>query len=393
MPAVFQKPGVRPVRPYPHNLRQRRERSQDGRRAIRNPGPRAVPNVVMDLLDFSSDLFKWTYSDVYAFVSEHSHLACRLMYDLTDKNREESAALRLFEKITIENVRKFMRYISENEPGVCVCTHYFPLNVLSRMKDEGLYKGDLYTVITDFGLRRMWVKDCVDRYFISGDRVLRGLLALGVPREKISVTGIPVSRKFASLKAAPRDFAKKRPSVLFVASSIPNILVLDILAALSDSGHAMDVTVVTGRNRDLMTDLQNIAAGGRITLNILGFVDNLEELMAGASVMITKPGGLTVSEALCAGVPMILVNPIPKQETKNSAYLQEKGAGILARTAGDVGKIIRRLFNDRPVLSEMERAAYSIAYPGAADDVATAVLQREGERKAQRGVKGEGSPL
>ena len=85
---------------------------------------------------------------------------------------------------------------------------------LSRMKEAGLYRGEIYTVITDFGLRRMWVKDHVDRYFISGDRVLRGLLALGVPREKISMTGIPVSRKFASLKREGRNFSKKRLSFL-----------------------------------------------------------------------------------------------------------------------------------------------------------------------------------
>ena len=355
-------------------------------RAIRESlDHRGVPNVVMDLLDFSSDLFKWSYSDVYAFVSEHSHLACRIMYDLTDKNREESAALRLFEKISTENVKKFMRYISENEPRKCICTHYFPLNVLSRMKAAGMYSGELYTVITDFGLRRMWVKEHVDRYFISGDRVLKGLLSLGVPREKISMTGIPVSRKFASLKREGRNFSKKRLSFLFVASSIPNILALDILAALSRTGHPIDVTVVTGRNKDLMADLENVTVGGSMTLKVLGFVDNLEELMAGASVLITKPGGLTVCEALCSGVPMILVNPIPKQETNNSAYLQDKGAGILARTAADVERIVDRFFSDRSVLTAMEKAATSIAFPGAADAVASLILDGEGGDGAHAG--------
>jgi processive 1,2-diacylglycerol beta-glucosyltransferase len=297
------------------------------------------------------------------------------MYDLTDKNREESAALRLFEKISTENVKKFMRYIAENEPRKCVCTHYFPLNVLSRMKEAGMYSGELYTVITDFGLRRMWVKDQVDRYFISGDRVLRGLLALGVPREKISMTGIPVSRKFASLKTGGRNFTRRRLPILFVASSIPNILALDILAALSRTGHPLDVTVVTGRNKDLLSDLENVIVGGSLSLKVRGFVENLEELMTRASVLITKPGGLTVSEALCAGVPMILVNPIPKQETNNSAYLQEKGAGIPARTAADIERIIDRFFADRSLLSAMEKAASSIAFPGAADAVASLVLE------------------
>jgi len=314
---------------------------------------RAVPNIIMDILDFSSDLFKWSYSDVYD--------------ELTDKNREASVALRLFEKISTENVKKFMRYIAENEPKKCICTHYFPLNVLSRMKEEGLYRGEIYTVITDFGLRRMWVKDSVDKYFISGDRVLRGLLELGVPSEKIAMTGIPVSRKYSVLQRKGRDFQENKLSILFVASSIPNALALEILAALSRTGLPLDVTVVTGRNRDLLTDLESTVFGETLSLRILGFVDNLEVLMSGASLLITKPGGLTVSEALCAAIPMILVNPIPKQETNNSAYLQEKGAGILASTASDV---------------EREQAAAAIAFPTAADDVAEIVL--EGKKGAKK---------
>jgi len=343
---------------------------------------RAVPNIIMDILDFSSDLFKWSYSDVYAFVSEHSHLACRIMYELTDKNREASVALRLFEKISTENVKKFMRYIAENEPKKCICTHYFPLNVLSRMKEEGLYRGEIYTVITDFGLRRMWVKDSVDKYFISGDRVLRGLLELGVPSEKIAMTGIPVSHKYSVLQRKGRDFQESKLSILFVASSIPNALALEILAALSRTGLPLDVTVVTGRNRDLLTDLESTVFGETLSLRILGFVDNLEVLMSGASLLITKPGGLTVSEALCAAIPMILVNPIPKQETNNSAYLQEKGAGILASTASDVERLISGFFRNRSILASMEQAAAAIAFPTAADDVAEIVL--EGKKGAKK---------
>lgn len=333
-----------------------------------------VPNVIMDLLDFSSDLFKWSYSDVYAFVSEHSHLACRIMYDLTNKDREESVVLRLYEKISLENVKKFMRYISENEPGKCICTHFFPLSVLSRMKAEGMYGGEIYSVITDFGLHKMWVNEYVDRYFIPSDRVRRGLIESGVPEEKIVMSGIPVLPKFARLAGKKRTFAPPL-SLLFVTSSIANALALDILAGIFRTGLPLDVTVVTGRNTDLLIDLEKVSVPPNITLKIFGFVDNLDELMEEASILITKPGGLTVSEALCAAVPMILVNPIPKQETNNTAYLHEKGAGILARTASDVEGLLLAFAADPPLLSAMEKAARSIAFPLAASDVAASVLE------------------
>ena len=336
-----------------------------------------VPNVIMDLLDFSSDLFKWSYSDVYAFVSEHSHLACRIMYDLTNKDREESVVLRLYEKISLENVKKFMRYISENDPGKCICTHFFPLSVLCRMKAEGLYNGKIYTVITDFGLHKMWVNDCVDRYFIPSETVRRGLIDSGVPEEKIVMSGIPVLPKFALISEKKRKYTEDNLSLLFVTSSIPNTLALDILAGISRTGLPLKVTVVTGRNTDLLADLEKVSVAPNITLTIHGFVDNLDELMEQASILITKPGGLTVSEALCAAVPMILVNPIPKQETNNTAYLHEKGAGILARTASDVEELLLAFSRDPALLYSMEEAARSIAFPHAAVTIVSSVLERK----------------
>lgn len=346
-------------------------------RALREAFDReGVPNVIMDLLDFSSDLFKWSYSDVYAFVSEHSHLACRVMYDLTNKNREESIVLRLYEKISLENVKKFMRYITENEPKKCVCTHFFPLNVLSRMKAEGLYQGELYTVITDYGLHKMWVNEHVDRYFIPSEMVREGLLESGVPEERIVMSGIPVLPKFARLRGGKRDFSRgERLSLLFIASSIYNTLVIAILEELERLEIPLEVTVATGRNHDLADDLQRFSSESRLELKILGFVDTLDKLMTQHDILVTKPGGLTVSEALCAAIPMILVNPIPKQETNNSAYLQSKGAGILARTAEDVGRLVARFYDDRSLLASMERSAASLAFPHAAASVVADIMR------------------
>lgn len=333
-----------------------------------------VPSVITDLLDFSSDLFKWSYSDVYAFVSEHSHLACRIMYELTNKNREESAILRLYEKISLENVKKFMRFITENEPDRCICTHFFPLNVISRMKAAGLYAGRLYTVITDYGLHKMWVNEHVDRYFIPSEMVREGLLESGVPDGKIVMSGIPVLPKFARLGNIRRSFSGRRLRVLFIASSIYNTLVVGILRELKHTGVSLDVTLVTGRNHDLADDLRRFSCGPNLSLNVLGFVENLDQFMATHDVLITKPGGLTVSEALCASIPMVLVNPIPKQETNNSAYLQSKGAGVLARTPADIGRLFVCFHEDRQLLVDMELASGSIAFPNAACTVVAEVL-------------------
>jgi processive 1,2-diacylglycerol beta-glucosyltransferase len=337
---------------------------------------RRIPNVIMDLLDFSSDLFKWSYSDVYAFVSEHAHLACKVMYELTDQDREESAALRLLEKINMENVKKFMRYLAENQPDVCVGTHFFPLSVLSYMKEQGFYKGKIYGVVTDYGLHRMWVSPHVDAYFVGGAPVKKDLLEAGISNDKVLISGIPVLRKYAeSYSRYTEEKPLKTPfSLLFVASSVPNSIVLDILEGLIETGINLSLTIIAGRNEDLIDQLEGVDIPHRIDFKVLGFVDNLNDYMEEADLMITKPGGLTVSEALCVGVPMIMINPIPKQEINNARYLETNGAGIWARSATDAVHHVRGLYTSFERLKKIRGAARKLAHPHSAQVIADKVL-------------------
>ena len=159
-----------------------------------------------------------------------------------------------------------------------------------------------------------------------------------------------------------------------MTSSIPGSLALGIVGAIAAAGAETDLVIVMGRNRDLADDLETIALPANVRLETHGFVDNLDAFMKRSDLMITKPGGLTVSEALCTGIPMILVNPIPKQEINNSVYLQENGAGVLARSAEEVGAIVSRLSGDRDALAEMRRRALGLAYPNAAETLVDAIL-------------------
>ena len=122
---------------------------------------------------------------------------------------------------------------------------------------------------------------------------------------------------------------------------MPNSIVLDILEGLIETGINLSLTIIAGRNEDLIDQLEGVDIPHRIDFKVLGFVDNLNDYMEEADLMITKPGGLTVSEALCVGVPMIMINTIPKQEINNARYLETNGAGIWARSATDAVHHVR----------------------------------------------------
>lgn len=333
-----------------------------------------TPNVLVDLLSFSNHLFSWTYSNVYDFMSEHAHLAVKGIYRMTDRDRRSSGVVQLVDYIGLKNVEGFEHFVEDNSQSTCICSHFFPASVLSRLKSEGLYKGKFYVVITDYGLHKMWVTEGPDRYFVGSDNVARDLMARGVDRQRVCVTGIPVHTKFglkintASVRTR-YSLAPEAMTVLFVASALSETDAADLVKKLCAFGRPMNLLVVGGRNKGLINRLEGVEGDAPVTLRKFGFVDNLHELMAISDLMITKPGGLTVSEATSVGIPLLMFNPIPYQEIHNANYVEKRGAGILASSDREILSLLEELYSDRPRLASMRRNARKMGRPEAASDI------------------------
>ena len=215
---------------------------------------------MVDLLSFSNFLFSWTYSNVYDFISEHAHLAVKGIYRMTDRDRRSSRAVQLVDYISLKNVEGFEHFMADNAHSTCVCTHFFPASVLSRLKAEGLYTGRFYVVITDYGLHKMWVTEGPDRYFVGSDNVARELVNRGVDPQRVRVTGIPVHGKFG----LPGDPEKIRTelglspdamTVLFVASALSETAATELAERLACFGRPLNLLVVAGRNKGLLSRL------------------------------------------------------------------------------------------------------------------------------------------
>ncbi len=330
-----------------------------------------TPNSMVDLLSFSNFLFSWTYSNVYDFISEHAHLAVKGIYRMTDRDRRSSRAVKLVDYISLKNVEGFEHFMGDNAQATCICTHFFPASVLSRLKSEGAFQGKFYVVITDYGLHKMWVTEGPDRYFVSSDNVARELVARGVNPERVSVTGIPVHGKFAVPveKEKVRTEMKLDPAattVLFVASALSETAAADLVHRLSRFGRPMNLLVVAGRNKGLLSRLEDIRETPPVNLRKFEFVNNLQEFMAISDLMITKPGGLTVSEAMSVGIPLLMFNPIPYQEIHNANYVERHGAGVLASSDRNILTHLEGLYETPERLISMRQKAKKMGRPGAA---------------------------
>jgi processive 1,2-diacylglycerol beta-glucosyltransferase len=234
------------------------------------------------------------------------------------------------------------------------------------------------SVVTDFEAHALWMNNCVDLYCVAAEETKARLVARGATAENILATGIPISARFSA--NPDRDSVRK---TMGVRDDLPIVLVLsggfgmgpvaEILAELDKVGQQFQTVVVTGRNEELRRELA--AVDHKHPTHVLGFASNMHELMAIANLIITKPGGLTSSEALAMSKPLFILNPIPGQEAANSDFLLERGAAVKINRVEDLPYRIERLLGT-PKLAEMESAARALGRAGAAKAICEEVVKR-----------------
>jgi processive 1,2-diacylglycerol beta-glucosyltransferase len=241
-------------------------------------------------------------------------------------------------------------------------------------KKNGKALPPLWVQVTDFDVHALWVHPHVDRYCVASEEVAFRLADRGVPREKISVTGIPVMPQFSAtleraVCARELGLAPDKFTVLMMAGGAGVGRPDDLAKRLLQLPDDLQIVALAGRNADLLKRLQSLSKQHPGKLFPIGFTTTVERVMTAADLVVTKPGGLSVSECLAKERPMLLVSPIPGQEERNADYLLESGAAIKAVDAATLEFKLARLLADRPRLAAMSAAAKRIARPGAAAEV------------------------
>jgi processive 1,2-diacylglycerol beta-glucosyltransferase len=230
-------------------------------------------------------------------------------------------------------------------------------------------------VVTDYGVHRQWVHPATDLFFVASREVGEDLANRGVPWERIVVSGIPIHERFSVRlsRAQCRETLglEDRFTVLLTAAAgMPGDL-KDITKQLVAKG--IQVVAVTGDNKRLRRSLQAVERKNPLA-RVLGYVREMNEVMGAADVLVGKAGGLTVSEALAEGLPLIIYNPIPGQETYNLDFLVNYGAGLHARDEDDVVEKARFLSTHPRRLAQMAENAEMLGKPAAARAVCERVL-------------------
>ncbi|MCR4410975.1 MAG: glycosyltransferase [Thermoguttaceae bacterium] len=334
----------------------------------------------LDVLEFTNAAFRKLYGHAYLDLVNKAPHVLGYFYDLMDRPRSpqrKSDRLRgLVERL---NLRRFLRMLVEEPWDVIVNTHFLPAEMIARLRQKGELSTPHLTVTTDFETHRLWVNEPCDHYFTATEEGAVNLQHWGVPAERTSVSGIPVHPAFSRPKdraecLARHGLAGDRPVVLQLAGGFGVGPVEQLAQAILGGEAPVELVVVAGRNEELKKRLEALPAPCRHRVKVLGFTTEMDELMAAADVVVTKPGGLTTSEALARGAAMVLVNPIPGQESRNSDFLLENGAAIKINNLATLSYKLGQLLGDSDRLARLKANAKRLGKPGAAYTVARAAL-------------------
>jgi processive 1,2-diacylglycerol beta-glucosyltransferase len=342
----------------------------------------------VDVLDYTPRWYRKIYVKGYLKLIEHAPDLYAMVFRKTD-NPLRIKELTAFRRRSSRMIAaKFVRELVAFQPEIILAPHYLPLEILggviAKRRCPLKTKPFITCTITDFEAHALWMEPCVNLFCVAAGATKARLVARGAADENVVITGIPIAAKFS----ARVDDAAVRKQFGF-KSNVPTLLVLsggfgmgpvrEILAELDKVERALQIVIVCGKNEKLRQQVAAVAK--RHATQVLGFATNMHELMAASDLILTKPGGLTTSEALAMGKPLLILNPIPGQEAANSDFLLEQGAAVKVNCLEDLPFKLTNLLDSKK-LTQMSRAAHELGRPGAATSVCAAVLERFGKQAA-----------
>ncbi len=338
-------------------------------------GDCAVEHV--DALDYTSKLFQKIYNEAYIALVRRTPGLMGLLYDRADRPWRHLSRRLALDRL---NTGPMIRLLRRVQPDLCVATHFLPAEIIAWLKAKRKIRAQHVIVVTDFDVHAMWLCRAVDRYCVAVDEAAEYLARIGVPRQALRVTGIPIDPVFAepkSLREARRRLGldPDRTTLLVSAGGYGVGPIERLVADLLALGRPWQIAAVAGgaeQVRERLTVLARRATMLRdaaTRLHVVGFTDAMDEWMAAADLLVGKAGGLTVSEALARGLPMAIIQPIPGQEERNADHLLERGAAIRCNNLPAAWKIAR-LMDDPARLARMGVAARAMARPRAASEIA-----------------------
>jgi processive 1,2-diacylglycerol beta-glucosyltransferase len=340
--------------------------------------------VSWDVLSFTPPWFRTLYARSYLEAVNRAPELWGFLYEHSERHPHRNPALvRAFDRV---NYDAYWRALQKFQPDVVVCTHFLPYLAIATRLARERRPPLIAAVTTDFDVHRLWIDPVVNRYYVFHEESRFLLAAKGIDQRQITVSGIPVMPEFASRSRTATARRRlgldpQRPTALVVVGGFGMGKIVDVARAAADAlgsirGQKSNLIVVCGRNESALNQVRRLPPKPNVDLRALGFVNNMHEWMDAADLLVSKSGGLTSSEALAKGLPMLIVDPIPGQESRNADLIVEHRAGWKASSLDHLHYKLLQVFGDPGVLRQTARRARQLGRPQAAEAILNDIVRR-----------------
>jgi len=369
---------------------------------------RLHPEVVVrhvDALDYVTEAMRIAYVVPYLEMVSRVPEVWGYIYKRSVDKKIHSKTNKIRSIATKMQAAALRSLIEEFRPDHIIATHFLPLDVLTTKGGKRLWPTPVSTVITDYGVHSFWLRGWVDRYFVANEECAAAMVARGFDEAKVQITGLPIDPAFADAAAAndlqdslSTDEGAARPQGVPSGTAGAggrrlNVLLMGggfgmghmvaaakrILGWKDEDPHVrgrrVRLVAVAGKNEETYRELMNLRVPFEAELEVKGFITDVHTEMARADVLVSKAGGLTVTEALTVGLPMFLLDPIPGQEEHNADYLLEEGAAKAVGSLESLEFKLDRALKDPVWVAKMRSRARAIRRPSAGKDVVEAVVK------------------
>lgn len=335
-----------------------------------------------DSLDHTNVLHKQFYSTLYKKLSAMLPEFLGWWYETSDDPWVADKGRLL---IDLPQALPLINLVREFKPDVILCTHFMPAGVISWLIANGKLEARLGVVITDFHFHAFWITRAFNWYFVAQEDDKIHMEALGLPSDRIEVTGIPVEPEFG----APVDvnavlerhgLQPGRPTLLVAGGALGMSPATAVVRQLLQLDRDFQAIIVCGKNEEMQNEIVDLLKDRPADFRVFGYTKEMSDFMSVATILLSKPGGMTTAEAVACGLPMMILDPIGGQEERNADVLLEAGAAVKCTEVTLVAHKLRRLLDDPERLRQMSQNARSLGRPNAAAEIARIVLEEPDRR-------------
>ncbi|MGP1908114.1 diglucosyl diacylglycerol synthase [Metabacillus sp. JX24] len=288
--------------------------------------------------------------------------------------------------------KRLFELIEKEQPDLIINT--FPIIVVPEYRRRTGHIIPTFNVLTDFCLHKIWVHQNIDKYYVASKRVKEKVMSLGIHPASVKVTGIPIRSVFEE-NLDKNEICRKygldpNKKILLVMAGAHGVLknVKELCESFLEDQNLQTV-VVCGNNAVLKENLETITGKNVRNLKLLGYVERVDELFRVASCMVTKPGGITLSEAAAVGVPVILFKPVPGQEKENALFFEENEAAVVVNRSEEVYETVSSLLKDDKKLKRMKRNIKRLHHPNSSLTIMEDILREASLFKENKFIKAQ----